>query len=497
MNIWNNQLYFFGLDSGKTHLFSTDGGGTELQSVAILPFLSQKIYFAGSTDNDMYFCNIIDDYPDAFFKTNGTNNLIIKFDSTKLDSTYLGAGKVVNQHFLFEKSTALYGKELWTDTDTGSVLFQDIWVGQGSAFGKYTSNSFNPVWAANGLAYFLADDSLHGQELWRTDGTIQGTFMLQDDSSGYQKDIRYMSITAYQDETYFVENGKYLYVTDGTNAGTKLLETYDNVGTSAQIWGSNEKGIIFSATKNKEFALYCMAKNHIPIKWFSLPSHSNQSSYPYAYTRLNDKTTVFIARDETHQTALWKTDGTSEGTQYVANIPIPNTNILTFHTLQGKMCYVYEKYQSPDTFTTTLWVSDGTPEGTKAIWEGPYRTQGDYQGYATETHYFWKVYDGTDCVLYSYDGNKVTKVSVIPHFYKAVSYHGKFYFLGLKNQHYELWESDGIQASKKREFPDSLKSFQLLPPYLIFRTINGQNPSYLNWDTEQIAAISVQGNEKI
>ncbi len=500
MNVWNNQLYFFGIDSSKTHLFRTDGGGTELQSVAILPFPSQKIYLVGSTDNNMYFHNIVNDYPNAFFKTDGTSNLIIKFDSTKRDSTYItGAGKVVNQHFLFEKNTTLYGTELWTDADTSAVLFQDIWAGQGSAFGKYPFSSFSPVWGANDLAYFLADDSLHGQELWRTDGTKQGTFMLQDYSpnSGYRKDIKYMSITAYQNETYFVENGKDLYVTDGTNAGTKLLASYDNIGTSSQIWGSNEKGIIFAATKDKAFGIYCVGKNHIPVKLFSLPSYSNQSAYPHAYTRLNDKTTVFIARDEIHQTAVWKTDGTSAGTQYVANIPVPSSSLLTFRTLQGKMCYVYGKYQGPDTFSTTLWVSDGSPEGTKAIWEAPYRTQGDYQGYASETHYFWKVYDTTGCLLYSYDGNKVTKVGAVPYFFRAAPYQGKFYFLGLKNQHYELWESDGNQAIKKITFPDSLKAFQFLPPYLMILGENGQHYHYLNVETEQITAISVQGNEKI
>ena len=36
------------------------------------------------------------------------------------------------------------------------------------------------VTTMNGVVYFTADDDVHGQELWKTDGSAKGTVMVKD-----------------------------------------------------------------------------------------------------------------------------------------------------------------------------------------------------------------------------------------------------------------------------------------------------------------------------
>ncbi len=76
---------------------------------------------------------------------------------------------------LFAASDALHGVELWRSDGTaaGTYLVADIWPG--------TNGSFpTDLVAVYGKVFFNANDGAHGPELWASDGTAGGTYMVSD-----------------------------------------------------------------------------------------------------------------------------------------------------------------------------------------------------------------------------------------------------------------------------------------------------------------------------
>ena len=73
----------------------------------------------------------------------------------------------------------IHGRELWSSDGTaeGTSMVKDIWPGPGSASPGAFLGDFIDV---RGVLYFSAEDHTHGRELWRSDGTEEGTFLVKD-----------------------------------------------------------------------------------------------------------------------------------------------------------------------------------------------------------------------------------------------------------------------------------------------------------------------------
>ena len=84
---------------------------------------------------------------------------------------------------LFAANDGVHGNELWSSDGTlaGTVLVKDL-----NTVGEDSNTSELVV--VNGMGYFIADDGIHGRELWKTDGTSAGTMLVRDIVAG--PDIR-------------------------------------------------------------------------------------------------------------------------------------------------------------------------------------------------------------------------------------------------------------------------------------------------------------------
>jgi ELWxxDGT repeat protein len=145
---------------------------------------------------------------------------------------------VLNGSVFFAASDGTHGTQLWkTDgTDTGTVMLTDVnptggglVPGASSPRGTFTTpSSFTNV---DGVLYFTAADGTHGNELWESDGTAVGTFMVADINPGSVTPWRNGSypanLTDVNGTLFFTANdgahGTQLWTTDGTAAGTVML----------------------------------------------------------------------------------------------------------------------------------------------------------------------------------------------------------------------------------------------------------------------------------
>jgi ELWxxDGT repeat protein len=117
------------------------------------------------------------------FQTDSEGTVRVKTLEPEPSTLFFGTGielfAVANDTLFFTAYDSSHGRELWKSDGTteGTVLLTDIFTGTGGSYPRDFTEVF-------GTLYFSADDGVHGRELWQSDGTAAGTFMVADLCSG-------------------------------------------------------------------------------------------------------------------------------------------------------------------------------------------------------------------------------------------------------------------------------------------------------------------------
>lgn len=270
------------------------------------------------------------------------------------DNSYVQLGA----EWFFVAEGAGSGRELWkTDgTSQGTVLVLDIRAGAESSSPSMLSGGTDAM--GRPVLWFLADDGVHGRELWKSDGTGSGTALTVDHTVGAgSTDFRDIEGAA-GGHVYFMLPGQ-LYCSDGSSfwpignlagyprapremcaLGNSLVFSADGTGLDRELWITD--GLTWQQVEN---------------------IHSAGSSDPTEMRAFAGKI-YFVADDGMHGREMWSTDGTQFGTGMVQDIHPGSNNsdpLLQDSGAAGSFLYFSA---ADDVAGRELWRTDGTGSGT-------------------------------------------------------------------------------------------------------------------------------------
>ncbi|HSD14048.1 MAG TPA: ELWxxDGT repeat protein [Flavobacterium sp.] len=357
------------------------------------------------------------------FKSDGTESgtVLVKDVSTSYSgglydhNNYNRSIRVGNTVF-FSAITEAEGRELWkTDgTDAGTVLVKDIGSGQ---YLNGLEENFGIQYAVlNDIAYFSANDGVNGRELWRSDGTSSGTYMVKDLTAG-SADSTISPFCVFNNKVFFVlGGGREIWYTDGTESGTHLFYSAYNIYALKAI---GNKLYFIANTVNSSYGGNSLYVTDINLSVPQLLGTWVGNQGINQLTEFNNELYFVV------QSTIFKSNGTVSGTIRVSNYL--STNIKNL-----KVCgnYIYFTH-NPINESIRLWRTDGTENGTIQL------------AAATQSNYFFNCLTcHQNQLFYFYDYSAPYYVSEL----------NKFYY---KN----VWKTDGTNVSNHSLNIDNSQQF--------------------------------------
>ncbi len=282
----------------------------------------------------------------------------------------------VGSSFYFSATNLTTGNELWKTDGTPQGTQQVADINPGAENG-------NPrdMLEFNGALYFTVEDGTRGRELWKSNGTPAGTTMVKEIGPGAEDGTFGMFGTALGG-MYFIAgdgvSGFELWKSDGTSHGTVRVKNIAPDVGGISIYGDYSAaalgdrlafGLEFESNGKVDGSLWISdgtATGTTPIKSFPGVGYG---SAPYEMTALGDGV-LFGAFDNIDVHELWRTDGTAVGTAILKNTVKPYFGEVDDLTRLGnQIIFSTQTATSPNAMSSTyaIWRTDGTAQGTQQI----------------------------------------------------------------------------------------------------------------------------------
>lgn len=244
LTVLDGELFFIALDEGgETNLWKSDG--TESGTVMVYDANEAGVYSMDQltkSGDQLFFTAYEENSGYELWRSDGTSNGTVLVEDINPDATAFGRPEdltdVDGTLFFTSYEDSDYNRELWKSDGTaaGTMMVVDLTIDPADG-GELSTVSSYPSYLTNvdGTLFFAAYDLDHGIELFKSDGTANGTILVDDLNPG-SADSDPLELTAFGNSLLFSarDSAGNRHVYRANDQGIELIaDTTGGLGSSS------------------------------------------------------------------------------------------------------------------------------------------------------------------------------------------------------------------------------------------------------------------------